>query len=495
MTNTFYRFEKRLGKRPAVLLGFLFLAIVSDIAYSYIEVSGMVTPPGETWGPNVPGGDDTYLVTSKLSINNNATLTIQAGTTIKFMTGLDLELKDNGTLYANGASGNPVVFTSVYDDEYGDDTDGDNPDGGAPSPGDWNGLYLNGHGGKKGTGQFDYCIIRYGGGGTDGANIHFDESDPDTSYFRNSISEYSAGYGVLVEDCSPEFRDSTIANNDGYGVYITGDSANPDFGTHPEPGNNTFENNGGYHLYNDTDNVIPIYGNEWIPAEDVYGPTMVVLSSFTATTGDGRVTLAWRSKSEINNVGFVVYRGDTKGGNYTRIAFVPGAEDSETSSDYQHTDAQVQSGRTYYYYLEDIDLAGKRTKSDVIKVSPIEEKAKRLRELKFRSFIVPRRAAPESLPKQNSLLSNYPNPFNPETWIPYNLAQAADVTIRIYDIRGHQIRTLHLGYQPAGFYLNKDKAAYWDGRSNTGERAGSGVYFYRLSAGSFSAVRKMVILR
>ena len=97
--------------------------------------------------------------------------------------------------------------------------------------------------------------------------------------------------------------------------------------------------------------------------------------------------------------------------------------------------------------------------------------------------------------KRQHLLPNYPNPFNPETWIPYRLAHAADVTLTIYDTKGAPVRQFDLGYQSAGAYTNKAKAAYWDGRLETGEPAASGVYFYGLSAGDYSATRKMLILK
>ena len=108
------------------------------------------------------------------------------------------------------------------------------------------------------------------------------------------------------------------------------------------------------------------------------------------------------------------------------------------------------------------------------------------------------------LPKHTALLQNYPNPFNPETWLPYQLAQDANVTISIYNIKGQLVRTLHLGNRSAGVYVQKDKAAYWDGRDNEGERVASGVYFYTLQvreaipsigAGDFTATRKMVIVK
>ena len=96
---------------------------------------------------------------------------------------------------------------------------------------------------------------------------------------------------------------------------------------------------------------------------------------------------------------------------------------------------------------------------------------------------------------ETSLLPNYPNPFNPETWIPYKLSKPAEVTVTIYAADGQLIRTLVLGHQPMGTYQSKSRAAYWDGRNAVGEPAASGVYFYTLTAGDFSATRKMLILK
>ena len=96
-------------------------------------------------------------------------------------------------------------------------------------------------------------------------------------------------------------------------------------------------------------------------------------------------------------------------------------------------------------------------------------------------------------PTETALLPNYPNPFNPETWLPYQLAESAAVTVRIYAANGSLVRMLALGLQPAGIYEGRSRAAYWDGRNAQGEPVASGVYFYTLSAGEFSATRKMVI--
>ena len=96
-------------------------------------------------------------------------------------------------------------------------------------------------------------------------------------------------------------------------------------------------------------------------------------------------------------------------------------------------------------------------------------------------------------PEQTQLLVNYPNPFNPETWIPYRLAAAADVTLTLYDINGQVVRTLALGHQSAGVYQSRSRATYWDGRNAFGEPVASGLYFYTLTAGDFTATRKMLI--
>ena len=98
-------------------------------------------------------------------------------------------------------------------------------------------------------------------------------------------------------------------------------------------------------------------------------------------------------------------------------------------------------------------------------------------------------------PTETKLLPNYPNPFNPETWIPYRLAEDAFVTLTIYDGAGQVVRTIDLGHQTAAAYESRSKAIYWDGRNQVGESVASGVYFYHLSAGNFSATRKMLILK
>ena len=98
-------------------------------------------------------------------------------------------------------------------------------------------------------------------------------------------------------------------------------------------------------------------------------------------------------------------------------------------------------------------------------------------------------------PKQSQLLQNYPNPFNPETWIPYRLSEDSKVSITIYDATGNIVQTLSLGFQSAGFYQDRGRAAYWDGKNAFGESVASGLYFYRLATPTFEQTRRLIIVK
>ena len=158
------------------------------------------------------------------------------------------------------------------------------------------------------------------------------------------------------------------------------------------------------------------------------------------------------------------------------------------------------------YQLTDVDLETKRaaTIGDILEISaqsphrligvePLEYTVT-AEDVRQGWIQLPALVAYE-IPAETALLHNYPNPFNPETWIPYQLDHAADVTLTIYDTQGMLVRQLDLGFQQAGYYTNRTRAAYWDGRNLLGEAVGSGVYFYHLNAGDYSAIQKMVILK
>jgi hypothetical protein len=210
----------------------------------------------------------------------------------------------------------------------------------------------------------------------------------------------------------------------------------------------------------------------------------VKLSTFTASAESGQIILHWVTQTEVNNVGFTVYRSKTKDGNYSEVAFIYGAGNSAMPIDYEFTDKSAESGKTYYYYLEDVDLEGNKEQSKIIRVVvPTNHKV-----------VVPAETV-RHIPTETCLLPNYPNPFNPETWIPYDLAKNAKVLIRIYNIEGKLVRQLDLGVQKAGRYLDRNKAVYWDGKDKFGDLVSSGLYFYILKADTFQAIRRMVLLK
>jgi hypothetical protein len=215
----------------------------------------------------------------------------------------------------------------------------------------------------------------------------------------------------------------------------------------------------------------------------VDGPLSVALSGFTAyyNAPKSQVTLKWRTDSEINNLGFDVYRSESLDGTFTKVnqTHIPGAGTDGTSHSYRFIDESVEVGKTYYYCLEDISYSGKRERSHLIRVT-VDPTGK----LKVVGLT----------PSKFALLQNFPNPFNPETWIPYTLGRDASVTVRVYNFKGQPIRTIALGQQTAGTYLTKDRAVYWDGRDHIGEKVASGMYFYTLQAGDFKATKRMIIV-
>ena len=215
-------------------------------------------------------------------------------------------------------------------------------------------------------------------------------------------------------------------------------------------------------------------------SESIDGPLPVELATFTGTITDDGILLRWHSISEINNLGFHLYRSETKDGGYVRVTptLIKGHGTDATQHEYSFLDETAEVGKSYWYVIEDVDFSGNTELCDPIQV-----------------LFLPQNQVRSLMPVETRLLQNYPNPFNPETWIPFQLAKDADVTIYIYDIHGQIILTLKLGRLKAGYYDNRHKAAYWNGRGDTGEPVSSGLYFYLLTAENFAAIRKMVIVK
>jgi len=195
-------------------------------------------------------------------------------------------------------------------------------------------------------------------------------------------------------------------------------------------------------------------------------------SDVQAIPGEKQVTLRWRADGNEFIESYAITRQsssaeDWREGEGTRCIL---RQDTDNPVS-EFVDADVLEEVTYTYQI------GVRFRSGA--------------ELRSELFTV------RTLPviKQTALLQSYPNPFNPEVWIPYELAEEAPVSIRIYNISGQLVRVLDLGLQPRGRYISKEKAAHWDGCTDAGERAASGVYFYVLRAGRYGAAKKMVTLK
>jgi hypothetical protein len=179
-------------------------------AMAYTEHPGGTIAADETWTAG------THFVSGTITVSDNIRLTVQAGAVVKFAPGVQLTVY--GTLDAPGTATEIVVFTSRDDNAYGDIVSGSD---GVPAPGDWYGIYLSGSGDNEGIGQFDHCLLRYGGNASSAgdANLFFNASD--AGHFANSISEFSYRDGIRIDGCSPRISNSTLSNNARYGIFTS----------------------------------------------------------------------------------------------------------------------------------------------------------------------------------------------------------------------------------------------------------------------------------
>ena len=204
-------------------------------------------------------------------------------------------------------------------------------------------------------------------------------------------------------------------------------------------------------------------------------PVPAELASLAAEiTGDTEVLLRWGVVSQTNNLGWEVFRS-TDNTIYERVGdLVPGDGTVDVFKTYQFLDSNPPAANIVYYYLKQIDLDGSSSRSQVIEVF-------------FGVTVIDQGL----LPTVNALAQNFPNPFNPETTIRFDLAEPAQVTLTVYDATGQTVRTLVDGeHFSAGNY-----SRVWDGLNRNGESVGSGVYFYEMHAGDFSSMKKMTLVR
>jgi len=201
---------------------------------------------------------------------------------------------------------------------------------------------------------------------------------------------------------------------------------------------------------------------------------MKPVEDLSVVPGEKQVVLKWAASDNEFIEGYTIYR--KAGKPESQKAGEPDDQFSRFTfhvSRFTHEfiDTDVEEEATYTYLVSVHYVTGAELKSELFTVT-----------------VLP-------VIKGTVLLQSYPNPFNPETWIPYELSKDARVTIEIYNVSGQLVRTLDIGAQPRGRYISKQKAARWDGRTQVGERSASGVYFYVLKAGNFVATRKMVIVK
>lgn len=226
---------------------------------------------------------------------------------------------------------------------------------------------------------------------------------------------------------------------------------------------------------NNTDNQLGYFAQ--IALSDASLP--VSLSSFTAEAGDGQVTLRWATESEVQNEAFILERGLDEA-NFTQIAEIPGQGSSNYRQEYSFTDAAVQNGVTYYYRLADRDYGGVITYHNTVTATPNSAGSHLNRiDLAAGSF---------------RLHPNFPNPFNPETNIrfevPVNSTRPEIIRLEVYNAAGQRMRTLYNGQLAGGVY-----EMTWDGRNGQDEALPSGTYFLHLRSNRATQSQKMILLR
>lgn len=195
--------------------------------------------------------------------------------------------------------------------------------------------------------------------------------------------------------------------------------------------------------------------------------TPVELALFVAMVNNGGVQLEWRTGSETENMGFLLYRADTENGLFEQIsrALIPGAGTSSSAHTYRYTDNTAQTGRTYFYKLADVDFNGRMTLHGPVKAVL---------------------AAPDGY----TLEQNYPNPFNPETRITFLLKEAGHATVSVFNLKGQKVRELISRELAAGTHM-----VTWNGKDANGKVLPSGTYLYKLHVNQYEEIRKMEFLK
>jgi len=200
-------------------------------------------------------------------------------------------------------------------------------------------------------------------------------------------------------------------------------------------------------------------------------PLPVLMSTmYTEVSSEKGVTIHWSTESEVNAAGFNVWRRDPNEVDYKPITteIIPSLGTGSAGNHYTYSDIHVKEGNLYTYLIEEVSLSGAREFFGPIVVMGVNV-----------------------IPQKFDLSANYPNPFNPETTFSYDVPEESEVTIKVYNLLGHEVKTLFDGYKQAGYYDDLT----WYGKDERGENVSSGIYILRMQAGTFSKIRKMTLIR
>ncbi len=205
-------------------------------------------------------------------------------------------------------------------------------------------------------------------------------------------------------------------------------------------------------------------------------PLPVEMSAYSAIIDKNVATVSWRTETELNNLGFNVYRSENAENNFIKVTedLIRGQGSTSMATDYQYIDNSIDASKDYWYLIETISIDGLSTFYGPIQATVSSAISRDI----------------NSVPSEFALLQNYPNPFNPSTQIRYDLSTAGQVNLIIYDILGTKVRSLVNAYQPAGAY-----SVTWDGTDNNGQRLESGIFIYELRAGHHVLYQKMTMLK
>ncbi|MBN1464371.1 FG-GAP repeat protein, partial [candidate division KSB1 bacterium] len=273
-------------------------------------------------------------------------------------------------------------------------------------------------------------------------------------------------YGALTGRAYIYFGSSSMTGS--ADITLTGEGVNSSFGESVSCAGDV--NNDGY------DDIIigaPAYlpnGKAYLYGEST--PIAVELSSFTAQIQQDGILIKWEAQTETNCAGYNIYRREESASDFIKINETMILSRGTNSQGVTYSYLDTPPAGNYVYKLQSIDLDGSDEFTEPVSAS-------------MTSLV-----EQPSVPLEFALLQNYPNPFNPQTTIRFDLPASAEVTLVVYDMQGRVVRTLVSGHRDGGAHY-----AVWDAMDDSGRTVASGLYIYHLTAGEFSHIRKMTLLK